>query len=210
MDIKDVIDKYLARGFGSMNKNDFEVWIFGQLLKMEGYRNKNNYELSIALRIPESKIKRLRYESALRNAQIGTNYKQEVLNLLKNAQLRAEGKKIVFQVEDVLLKTYISSILKKEGRSLDTSFNSELVVLNVDDFQYLAKEVYPQDKINEIINEAKKAVKDSSKKYIQWHDVMGWVIEGTVSGVANGLTTTFITDLTPAGVLGTIKKLFKK
>lgn len=31
--IDDALDKYLAKGFGSMNKVDFEVWIFDQLLK---------------------------------------------------------------------------------------------------------------------------------------------------------------------------------
>lgn len=206
-EINEIIKRYIEKGFGSMTKNDFEVWIFGQILKMDGYRGKTNYELSIALRIPESKVKRLRYESALRNAPVGIDYKQEVMALLGNAQLRADGKKIIFQVEDVLLKSYISSVLKKEGRMLDSSFNPELVVLNWDDFQYLAKEVYPIGEMEKIIKEAKKIIKDSSKKELCWNDMMGWVVKGTVSGVASGLTSTVITNLTPVGIINTLKNL---
>ena len=69
-----LIDQYIERGFGSMNKNDFEVFIFGQMLEMPSYKGKTNYELSLLLRIPESKIKRLRYESSLR--KILTNINQ--------------------------------------------------------------------------------------------------------------------------------------
>lgn len=53
------IELYIERGFGSMNKNDFEVFIFGQMLEMSRYKGKTNYELSLLLRVPESKIKRL-------------------------------------------------------------------------------------------------------------------------------------------------------
>ncbi len=208
MTIDDIIQKYLDRGFGSMNKNDFEVWIFGQILKMGEYRSKNNYELSVALRIPESKIKRLRYESALRNAKEGTNYKREVMTLLENAKLRNDGKKIIFQVEDILLKSYISSILKKTGRVLDSSFNQELVVVNVEDFQHLAEEIYQSKDMKKIMETAQKLTKDPSKK-IQFKDVMGWVVSGAVEGVTSNITSSIITNLTPTGVINTIRKVLK-
>lgn len=211
MDINEVITKYLNRGFGSMNKNDFEVWIFGQILKMDNYKGKSNYELSIALRIPESKVKRLRYEAALsnlRNIQGEPDYKREIITLLENAKLRNDGKKIIFQVEDVLLKSYISSILKKEGRILDSSFNPELVVINVDDFESLVKEIYGEKDIDEILKEAQKLTKDPSKK-IQFKEVMGWVVTGAVEGVTSGITSSVITNLTPTGIINTITKVLK-
>ncbi len=211
MNINDVIKEYLNRGFGSMNKNDFEVWIFGQILKMDNYKGKSNYELSIALRIPESKVKRLRYEAALsnlRNIQGDPDYKREIITLLENAKLRNDGKKIIFQVEDVLLKSYISSILKKEGRILDSSFNPELVVINVDDFESLVKEIYGEKDIDKILKEAQKLTKDPSKK-IQFKEVMGWVVAGAVEGVTSGITSSVITNLTPTGIINTITKVLK-
>ena len=162
--IESAIRKYCEeRGFGSMNKNDFEVSIFGLLLKMQPYKGKSNYELSLLLRIPESKIKRLRYESALQNVNPNTDYKEEVYKLLETVQLRVDNNKLVFQVEDIMIKSYISSILKHNGRMLDSSFNPELVVLHLDDFQYLANEVYPEGETSRVLKEAKKLSKGVSQ-----------------------------------------------
>ena len=61
-DLQEFISKYLERGFGSMNKNDFEVWIFHYLMNHQ-LQGKTNYEVSLFLKIPETKVKRLRYYS---------------------------------------------------------------------------------------------------------------------------------------------------
>ena len=205
---KYIID-YINRGFGSMNKNDFEVFIFGKLLDMDGYRGKSNYELSLLLHIPETKIKRLRYESALKApAKSEEENNQAIREILKKASLRSREKKIVFQVEDVMLKMYITSILKKDGRTIDSSFNPELVVIHTEDFQYLAQAVCPQKEIDKLMNEAKKAIKKDVKKDVTWNDIMGWVIEGTVSGIASGVVTAGI-DLTPMGIIKIIKNVLK-
>ncbi len=208
--LESVLKRYCnERGFGSLNKNDFEVAIFGLLLQMQPYKGKSNYELSLLLRIPEAKIKRLRYESALQNIDPNLDYKGEVYKLLEKVQIRADNKKIMFQVEDVMVKSYISSVLKRNGRMLDSSFNPELLVLYLDDFQYLATEVYPEKEIKKVLREAKKLSKESAQKEIGWKDIMGWVVEGTISGVASGATSTVITNLTPLGIIETIKKIFK-
>ena len=64
-DLNQIIDRYLKRGFGSMNKNDFEVWIFYFLLHNQ-LKGMGNYDISLELRIPESKVKRLKYEAELK------------------------------------------------------------------------------------------------------------------------------------------------
>ena len=48
--LNEVISKYIEKGFGSMNKNDFEVWIFHYLLEHE-LQGKKNYEISIARQV---------------------------------------------------------------------------------------------------------------------------------------------------------------
>ncbi len=200
--IDDFVEWYCEeKGFGSMNKNDFEVFIFSRLLLIDRFKGKSNYELSILLHIPESKIKRLRYESALKHADINTNYAQKVYDLLKNAQLRTNDRKIVFQAEDIMIKSYISSILKKNGRMLDSSFNPELIVLHLDDFKYLAEAVYPNEEVQNVLDEAQKLSKSENK--ITWKDIMGWVVEGAVSGT----TSAVITNLTPGGIIQTIRRV---
>lgn len=208
--VESAVRKYCEeRGFGSMNKNDFEVSIFGLLLTMLPYKGKSNYELSLLLRIPESKIKRLRYESALKApTKSEKENKQAVKNLLTNASLRSKEKKIVFQVEDIMLKMYITSILKKEGRTIDTSFNPELVVIHAEDFQFIVKAVCSKQEIDKLMTEAKKAIKNESQNDVTWSDIMGWVIQGTVSGIASGVVSAGI-DLSPVGIIKIIKNVVK-
>ena len=207
--VTEFVEAYIDHGLGSMTKNDFEVWIFSRIIQMPKYKGKSNYELSIAMHIPESKIKRLRYEAALK-APIKSEeaYKKDVQKILKNASLRCREKKIVFQVEDVMLKMYITSILKRDGRTIDSSFNPELVVVHTDDFQYLAQAVCSNEELKNVMDEAKKAVKDDAKKEVTWNDIMGWVVEGTVSSITNGAVSAAI-DLSPMGIVKTIKKLLK-
>lgn len=65
--MKKIIESYLERGFGSMNKNDFEVFIFSWLIQNHSdYVNTTDNEISWQLKIPESKVKRLRYEAELK------------------------------------------------------------------------------------------------------------------------------------------------
>ena len=74
----DFVEWYLGRGSGSMNKNDFEVWIFNYLLKTKCYEM-SNYEVSVWLKIPESKVKRLRYEAELRFSTANEDERKEQL-----------------------------------------------------------------------------------------------------------------------------------
>lgn len=208
--VESAVRKYCEeRGFGSMNKNDFEVSIFSLLLTMLPYKGKSNYELSLLLRIPESKIKRLRYESALKApTKSEKENKQAVKDLLTNASLRSKEKKVVFQVEDIMLKMYITSILKKEGRTIDTSFNPELVVIHAEDFQFLVKAVCSKQEIDKLMTEAKKAIKNEAQNDVTWSDIMGWVIQGAVSGIASGVVSAGI-DLSPVGIIKIIKNVVK-
>mgnify|MGYP003296971562 CR=1 FL=1 len=88
-----VINESLRRGFGSMTKNDYEVFIFNELLKTSDYEGKSDFEISIKLKIPQSKVKRLRYEAALRNGGFEENdMKNEFLKCVLTAN--KEEKKI--------------------------------------------------------------------------------------------------------------------
>lgn len=46
--VSDAIQAYLNRGFGTMTKNDFEIWIF-HLLLCGQLHGKTNREISVAL-----------------------------------------------------------------------------------------------------------------------------------------------------------------
>ena len=55
-----------------MNKNDFEVFIFNEYRKRG---RKSNREMSLELKIPESKVKRLAYEADLKYGYTDKQYK---------------------------------------------------------------------------------------------------------------------------------------
>lgn len=144
-----VLDLYLKRGFGSMNKNDFEVWIFSQLLTSR-FNDKSNYEISLELKIPESKVKRLRYEADLKYSNNSADeYFKKLDALLKKSILKENGESIRFVIEDVSLRYFLDSHLKKDGRFSDTSFNSEIVTIDLDDLEYLLCQVNPSGELKE-------------------------------------------------------------
>ena len=126
--MKDFIDDYLKRGFGSMNKNDFEVMIMNELLQGE-YRNMKNYEISRKLMIPESKVKRLRYEASLKYGKKDEDLLINFLQCLLSAQYVKDSNKIKFVIEDISTRRYLDHLLKNQNLFSDTSFNTELVVI---------------------------------------------------------------------------------
>ncbi len=159
--LKDAISKYLERGFGSMNKNDFEVWIFHYLTTHQ-LQGKTNYEISIELRMPETKVKRLRYEAELKYAEAKPldNY-HRICKLLQNVRFKKDGNSIQFTIEDLYLRKYLDSVLKTGGRFSDSSFNSEIVSMNYDDLEFFLTSV-PEEKkqLENLLKEARQKKKD--------------------------------------------------
>ena len=201
-DLKKFIDRYIERGFGSMNKNDFEVAIFNYLItERDEYKKKSNYEISILLRIPETKVKRLRYEAALKKGNNNeADLKARVVEQIKQARIREDGKKIIFQVEDVLLKTYISSLLKKHGCACDGSFSPEIVAINADDYPYLLEEIYSKEEYAKL-----KKQMYTTKAY----KTMGKLLEGVAQGFM-GEAGANLCNLTISGVTELVKNLNTK
>lgn len=159
--LEKVIDQYLGKGFGSMNKNDFEVWIFHYLMKHQ-LQGMKNYEVSIYLRIPESKVKRLRYEAELKYAKADPwdNY-HRVCDLLQNVHFKKDGKSIQFTIEDLYLRKFLDSTLKAGGRFSDSSFNSEIVSIDYDDLEFFLR-LLPEnnERIDKLLKEAKEKKKN--------------------------------------------------
>ncbi|MDE6437329.1 MAG: hypothetical protein K2K69_07470 [Muribaculaceae bacterium] len=133
------IGRYLERGFGSYNKNDFEVLIFKALLD-GALKGKSNYEISRALQIPESKVKRLRYEVDLKYADRESYDSEKYLELdrvLTQAVWKGSSGKIQISIEDISLRKFLDNILKTHHSFSDSSFNSEVVTITPDDLSII-------------------------------------------------------------------------
>lgn len=142
-----LIDRYLKRGFGSMTKNDFEVAIFNELLLTQ-LIGKSNYEISLFLKISETKVKRLRYESELKYGKHDEkSLKERMEELLTNTHFQADGRKIQFIIENQFIRSYLDNKLKGKGLFSDRSFNSEIVNIDAKSFITILKEMQLDDNI---------------------------------------------------------------
>lgn len=179
------IQAYLDRGFGSMTKNDFEVMIFAELLQTSLLK-KSNYEISIDLRIPESKVKRLRYEASLKyNILSEDDYRLMFKEIAQNAIIKDE--KIILSIEDISLRKFINFKLKKNGKFSDTSFNSEIVVIRSKDFAELLKELYYTQRELKQINDKIDKINESLSKKITFKDVISVFINASVAHLGERL-----------------------
>ena len=141
MNYNDAIEEYLKRGFGSMNKNDFEVFIFHWLFVNKAEcKGKSDFVISQYLKIPESKVSRLRYEAGLKFGETNTeHYCKELKAALSKAKCEegaTEGK-IMMSIPDKLLRQYLSNMLTEDGRFLDGSFNSNIVTMSAGNFIFV-------------------------------------------------------------------------
>lgn len=154
--------------FGSMNKNDYEVSLF-HLMLINIFKNKTDNFISRELRIPESKIKRLRYESSLVYQKNHDELENDFYELIDKCNFKSkDGERIQFVINDKFLRCYINDILWNAGRFADSSFNSDIVSLTASDLEYLLSQF---DKtaslLNKIKDEAKKDGLDFQKTFME-------------------------------------------
>ena len=179
------IQAYLNRGFGSMTKNDFEVMIFAELIQTS-LRGMSDYQISCDLRIPESKVKRLRYEASLKyNILSEDDYRLMFKEIAQNAIIKDE--KIILSIEDISLRKFINFKLKKNGKFSDTSFNSEIVVIRSKDFAELLKELYYTQRELKQINDKIDKINESLSKKITFKDVISVFINASVAHLGERL-----------------------
>lgn len=177
----DFLTTYLKKGFGSMTKNDLEVWVFNELLKDPEKTNYSDYDFSIELRIPQTKVKRLRYEAGLvYNTKNAEEYNKEFLLLLRKAKVKSTNAELIqFSMEDKGLYLYIDSILKKGGRFSDRSHNNEIMQISRNDLVYLLENcLIPKEEQEDIIKKCKEITNQDNT----FSEIMKKLVEKFVKG----------------------------
>ena len=189
MDLSEAIENYLKRGFGSMNKNDFEVFIFNEIIKSPKHKGKSNYDLSCTLRIPETKVKRLRYEANLKYPLDENAIKATFKEYLEFAKMLPDNTRpIEICIEDDTVRKYIISLLKKGHRFSDSSFNSEIMRMTVDDFSYILDNVCNDEEKERLLEKIKdnKLKKQFTNAIISLlGDVKQTIVDLTIQGLIN-------------------------
>lgn len=189
-----------------MNKNDFEVFIFNELLNADpAYSGKSDFDISCQLRIPQAKVKRLRYEAGLKYPRQQSDLKSVINQALHNARILPKSDRCIeISVEDVLVQKNIQAILKKKNGFCDSSFNSEILRFTLEDYETLLKEVYGEEAVEQtlqkVLNEIEK--KSGKKEKRTFKDLLKKLFEGMADGVGH-----WVIDLTLAALPELLKAL---
>ncbi|GAB1262471.1 hypothetical protein [Aurantivibrio plasticivorans] len=130
---QEFLEKYLNFGLGSMPKSDIDALVM-HLLDQHGYSGSpplsqySNQSVSELLRTPVSKVKRLRYDAALKfGGRVEDQAQARLLAALSRASLEPEGDKVCLIIEDTLAKNWLQGQLKNSQQIFEHSFNTEIV-----------------------------------------------------------------------------------
>lgn len=130
---KEFLDQYLKLGLGSMPKSDIDALVMYLLDKYghagSGALNKYpNQTVSERLRTPITKVKKLRYDAALKfGGRVEDQATAKLLIALSKATLDLEGDRICLIIEDVLAKNWLQGQLKINQLIFEHSFNTEII-----------------------------------------------------------------------------------
>jgi hypothetical protein len=126
---QEFITKYLAGGFGAMTKSEMDILIYHLISESVDLKDKSNYEVANRLLIPESKVKSLRLNAALKYKQ--ANHKAVLANIV--SRITAEMTKPEFEsgtvtitIENPVEQRELEHALKSEGRNIEYGLNKEL------------------------------------------------------------------------------------
>lgn len=135
--------QYEGRGFGSMNKTDFEILIFHTLQQYGDLNGMSDFEICRKLKISESKVKRLRYEAHIvYGSQSDKELKVKLYNYLSNARFLKDKGYIQFSIEDKFLRNWFYSKVKEINGFTDTSHNGEIVKISNETFAAVLDDLY--------------------------------------------------------------------
>ena len=149
----DFLPKYLANGFGSMPKSEIDLLIFHLLTHTSEYRGKTNYELAGLLKVPESRIKTLRLNSALKHKNINSKaiLGEVVIRFTQSEQFAVfDSGKVELSLEDPIEKRELENFLKARSYHAEYTLNSE--VLKISPFRLFELIIENVDNANEEFN----------------------------------------------------------
>lgn len=192
-DAKSFLD-YCTQHFGRLNKKDYELAVFHLLLQNE-LKDCSDFAISRKLKITEAKVKQLRYEENLVIQKDDSVYREELMQLMSTASYKFadDGKKILFCVNDKMLRLFLNDQLNQIGSFADSSFNSNIVSVTAKDLLFLlgagkhadtVKKInqslrdnandLPQDARQILVGLAQSVVKDFGEKISP--NVTNWII----------------------------------
>jgi len=126
---QEFVTKYLAGGFGAMTKSEMDILIYHLISESKDLKNKSNYEVANKLLIPESKVKSLRLNAALKYKQANHKAVLAEIVLRITAEMRKpefESGTVTITIENPVEQRELEHALKSKGRNIEYGLNKEL------------------------------------------------------------------------------------
>ena len=193
------LENYLRFGLGSMPKSDIDALVMHLIDKygahgggpMGGYSNQT---VSERLKTPVTKIKKLRYDAALKfGGRIEDQAIGRLLAALSKATMEPDGDKICLIIEDSLAKNWLQGQLKIHQQIFDHSFNTEIIKVSASGLFQVLSTVFDKSEIETFSDDYEKAKKQKSieekKKFFQ--SAVRKFAEGVAKKAGEGVVTIF-------------------
>jgi hypothetical protein len=153
--VRNFLDRYLQPAFGATTKAEIDVLVFS-LLHQIGVisSDRTHYEIARDLRITLTRVRSLKMQMALRDAtQTEPVLHDRIIDTISSLRFAKDGSLIQFGIEDPLLREDIVARLKKLGATADSSFNRELVRIQLDAFVDFITDLMP-DSRREVVRQS--------------------------------------------------------
>ena len=167
--ITEFFEFYTTPAFGARSKSEIDLKVF-ELLKECGYIDDDYYNVSRKLKITPTRAKNLILNAKLR-AESQPNTEEmynHFLEKIKELGYKTDSKNnsiIIFSLPDMLLREYLKFKLRSVGKIWDSSFNSELVRVSIDDFLDIISDGELKKKIKR--QEVRNKIKNTILNYLK-------------------------------------------
>lgn len=161
------ISKLLENGFDFMSEKELKIYILYLLLEDGQFLHRDGdidfHEVSLALKISETKVRNLIYEVELKYRD-NHNFIEQLISIVEKGkyELTPSEDKIKFAVHNPLIKQYFEYEIRKLDGVSDGSFAKHIVTISKTTFEKLLLKLYGNSaKADEIIATLPEEIKEN-------------------------------------------------
>lgn len=207
-------DEFFKRGLGYLTKKDYEIMLFHELMKQSNFKGKSNYELSVLLKTTPAKIAGLKSdEVAYYNADsLIDKAKSDFLALVKQSRVMQDDHTIKLLIKDQNTMNYIVSLMNENFMLSDTSFNRNILKIDIEDYIVLLGILDDKTKeLNDLLQKLNKSLPKNES--CGWKDLLKGIVVAAAGGLlskAGGKLAGKIVDLSFEGISNIIQQKINK
>jgi hypothetical protein len=191
----DFLYDYLRFGLGSMSKSDIDALVMA-LLDRHGngatgpMASLSNQTVSERLRAPVAKIRKLRYDAALKfGGRVEDQAMGRLLAALAVATLEPQEDKICMIIEDALAKNWLQGQLKLHQQIFDHPFNTEIIRVSAAGLFSVLETLFDKRQLQAFKNgyEGAKHTKDAATRVRLFKSLTRKFAEGAAEAAGAGV-----------------------